>query len=231
MKSCPACKRTFEDTTVFCLVDGSILSAPFDPNAPQPECHPPPTEVLKAPPDTRSAQTTITNPTPFVPPPTNPISAERSNEVSTSSNRKFLFVGVGLALFGLFVSGALLLIFLGSSQNCPSIRVHCFPSSDSTTCSVVVDERSVQINKSLDTNSLLCSLSPVLGLQAPSLPNSVTNVSWTASNGTVKSDPTYKHLAEIDTNGLSGREITVTAKVSGYSWRCSNTATTTFVAK
>ena len=33
MKSCPACNRTFEDTFTFCLVDGSILSAPFDPQA------------------------------------------------------------------------------------------------------------------------------------------------------------------------------------------------------
>jgi formylglycine-generating enzyme required for sulfatase activity len=33
MKRCPDCNRTFEDTMSFCLVDGSILSAPFDPNA------------------------------------------------------------------------------------------------------------------------------------------------------------------------------------------------------
>lgn len=33
MKSCPICNRTFEDTMTFCLVDGAILSAPFDPNA------------------------------------------------------------------------------------------------------------------------------------------------------------------------------------------------------
>ena len=33
MKSCPTCKRTFDDTMSFCLVDGSILSAPFDTQA------------------------------------------------------------------------------------------------------------------------------------------------------------------------------------------------------
>src|SRR3977135_3855756 len=33
MKSCPTCKRTFDDTMTFCLVDGSILSAPFDSQA------------------------------------------------------------------------------------------------------------------------------------------------------------------------------------------------------
>jgi len=35
MKSCPACNRTFDDTMTFCLVDGSVLSAPFDPKATQ----------------------------------------------------------------------------------------------------------------------------------------------------------------------------------------------------
>jgi len=36
MKSCPKCKRTyFDDTFAFCLADGSLLSAPFDPEATQ----------------------------------------------------------------------------------------------------------------------------------------------------------------------------------------------------
>jgi formylglycine-generating enzyme required for sulfatase activity len=30
MKSCPTCNRTFDDAMTFCLVDGSILSAPFE---------------------------------------------------------------------------------------------------------------------------------------------------------------------------------------------------------
>jgi hypothetical protein len=62
MKSCPACNRTFEDTFTFCLVDGSILSAPFDPQATR-EIHnrrttnPPPTEVMLPPnlPNSRDA--------------------------------------------------------------------------------------------------------------------------------------------------------------------------------
>jgi hypothetical protein len=33
MKACPTCKRTYADEALaFCLVDGSILSAPFDPH-------------------------------------------------------------------------------------------------------------------------------------------------------------------------------------------------------
>lgn len=52
MKSCPTCNRTFEDTLTYCLIDGSILSAPFDPHAtviiPESrQTEPPPTEVLK----------------------------------------------------------------------------------------------------------------------------------------------------------------------------------------
>jgi formylglycine-generating enzyme required for sulfatase activity len=57
MKSCPTCNRTFEDTMSFCLVDGSILSAPFDPNAtPHPAASrhsdPAATAVLNRPADT-----------------------------------------------------------------------------------------------------------------------------------------------------------------------------------
>jgi hypothetical protein len=36
MKSCPTCNRTYSDNTItFCLVDGTILSAPYDPEATQ----------------------------------------------------------------------------------------------------------------------------------------------------------------------------------------------------
>lgn len=34
MKNCPTCKRTYSDETLtFCLVDGAVLSAPYDPHA------------------------------------------------------------------------------------------------------------------------------------------------------------------------------------------------------
>jgi formylglycine-generating enzyme required for sulfatase activity len=55
MKSCPTCNRTFEDTMSFCLVDGSILSAPFDPNARQNQII---TAEKKAPPTVMYPQTT-----------------------------------------------------------------------------------------------------------------------------------------------------------------------------
>ncbi len=56
MKACPTCKRTYADETLtFCLVDGSILSAPYDPH-----------ETLQIPAarDTEPAPTEILNPAP-----------------------------------------------------------------------------------------------------------------------------------------------------------------------
>ena len=77
MKSCPTCNRTFEDTWTFCLADGALLSAPFDPQATQRlpgarATDPHATEVLKAtdPPPTQPARVaedavpTITAPPP-----------------------------------------------------------------------------------------------------------------------------------------------------------------------
>lgn len=51
MKRCPTCDRTYaDDSTTFCLADGSLLSAPYDPDAtqriPVRLTNPPPTEVL-----------------------------------------------------------------------------------------------------------------------------------------------------------------------------------------
>lgn len=45
MKSCPTCSRTYpDDTLAFCLVDGSILSAPYDPEVTQTYSYPQKTE-------------------------------------------------------------------------------------------------------------------------------------------------------------------------------------------
>ena len=52
MKSCPTCNRTYSDDSItFCLVDGSIHSAPYEPDVTQPIrvarlTNPPPTEIL-----------------------------------------------------------------------------------------------------------------------------------------------------------------------------------------
>lgn len=76
MKACPICNRTFEDTFTFCLIDGSVLSAPFDPernkSAPRPrEGHAPQTEVMNAStvatPEVQPLQSTIRSPVPHIP--------------------------------------------------------------------------------------------------------------------------------------------------------------------
>lgn len=59
MKSCPTCNRTYADETLtYCLADGSLLSAPYDPEATQ---RIPPSRVTNAPTEVlpRSQPTTI----------------------------------------------------------------------------------------------------------------------------------------------------------------------------
>src|SRR4051812_27403013 len=47
MKSCPTCQRTYpDDTLAFCLNDGAVLSAPFDPD--QTHRIPPPRDTVPA---------------------------------------------------------------------------------------------------------------------------------------------------------------------------------------
>jgi hypothetical protein len=77
MKSCPTCKRTYpDDNLAFCLMDGAVLSAPYDPAEPprRPATHgsmAPPTEILNAPKVTAETspplQSTIRGPVPQVP--------------------------------------------------------------------------------------------------------------------------------------------------------------------
>src|SRR6476619_1082193 len=76
MKSCPTCNRTYpDDTLAFCLMDGSVLSAPYDPSEtqapPRRSNEPPPTEVISAPAKPTEVRTplqsTIRAPVPQVP--------------------------------------------------------------------------------------------------------------------------------------------------------------------
>lgn len=55
MKSCPTCNRTYpDDTLAFCLMDGSVLSAPYDPETGKDiqrphNSSPPATELIRPP--------------------------------------------------------------------------------------------------------------------------------------------------------------------------------------
>jgi hypothetical protein len=90
MKECPECKRTYPDETLaFCLVDGSILSAPFSP--PQPTVASPRNE-----------------------PPTELIPEHLLPKVKRSSGTKYVAVGLLCLLLG---GGAVALIYsLGTSH-------------------------------------------------------------------------------------------------------------------
>lgn len=83
MKSCPTCNRTYpDDTLAFCLMDGSVLSAPFDPEAEKTvstarDTGPPRTEMLPAAEpasisQTRTATPENLQPTITAPPPATP---------------------------------------------------------------------------------------------------------------------------------------------------------------
>lgn len=106
MKSCPTCNRTFaDDTLTFCLVDGSILSAPYDPQTtrPYPRAHrnePPPTERLQTSP--QLSETTLSSPAPHPTIPAQPLIITPANKQSESfekrGKRRWLAVGIVASL-------------------------------------------------------------------------------------------------------------------------------------
>ena len=111
MKSCPTCNRTYpDDTLAFCLIDGSVLSAPYDPRAKQPRAsEAPPTERFHstagrpetAPP--RLQPTMPNSPTVY---------AVDRQPISNRSGKQW--VAVGIAAFVALIAGVVLL-FVGSA--------------------------------------------------------------------------------------------------------------------
>jgi tetratricopeptide (TPR) repeat protein len=99
MKSCPTCKRTYADDSLrFCLEDGSILSASFDPQATQrlPGRQSNKTELIDAlkssrkPPDTIPTPVHATMPSP-------PLSApgpQRESRAGGGSSRRWLLISL-----------------------------------------------------------------------------------------------------------------------------------------
>jgi len=124
MKSCPECKRTFEDTFTFCLVDGSILSAPFDPAAtltlPSPATEAPSVESSgpqskSPPPKTIAAQRPAEPPATLVSQPTAAPFASAARETATdfsTAKRKPNYAIWIAAVLGVIVISAIGLTFL-----------------------------------------------------------------------------------------------------------------------
>lgn len=111
MKSCPSCNRTYpDDTLAFCLVDGAILSAPYDPKAAQhhsqsQNTEPPPTEAFHLkfnPPQTIHSSSSQS----FIP--------ERTKNLSSEKQRRKRGLILGTVAFLLIAAGVI--IALGWSR-------------------------------------------------------------------------------------------------------------------
>lgn len=116
MKACPTCKRTYSDDTLsFCLVDGAILSAPYEPHE---------TARIPAARSTDPAATEILNATAGQPDPTPPLlSTIQSPQPPPLYSEKFqpqskekrsalpwVAIGVVVSLAGIVVVGAVVLM-------------------------------------------------------------------------------------------------------------------------
>lgn len=234
MKKCPQCNRTYaDDGFTFCLEDGALLSAPYDANKSAKPVStiespgPPPTAVLPAS-ETGGQElppTGMSKPSP---------SSERSNPTSharTESPRrpkslKYIVGGLVTLVVAIGAIGFLGLYVAGTS-NCPKLVINCYPSDTSTYCDLAEDKSSHTFKKIDDKpiSGALGSRSVIL-LQAAALPEGITNVSWSASSGTIQTN--HSQLT-IDTSGLTGKTIEVKAKVTNSSWFCSTTVSTSFV--
>jgi hypothetical protein len=138
MKSCPSCNRTYSDDTItFCLVDGSVLSAPYDPDQtrriPEPRTtKAAATEVLPSgssgarPP----LQSTIRAPAPNVPP---VYSANQPTNIDDSPKRSivpWLLVAAAIVIVGTL--GIVAVVMMRLVKNEPLSRIQPASSPVST---------------------------------------------------------------------------------------------------
>jgi hypothetical protein len=110
MKSCPTCKRTYADETLtFCLADGSLLSAPYDPHETLHLPAPRVTDPIPTPPLPSTIQST----------PAPPLYSEKSPpqlKEKQGSNPWMIF-GLAMSLVSLVTVGVLLsFVWFGKDQ-------------------------------------------------------------------------------------------------------------------
>jgi hypothetical protein len=107
MKHCPMCNRTYADDSItFCLADGSLLSAPYDPDA------------------TQRIPARLTNPTPTEvlttsPPPTQVLPYHQSSAYSVRQNNRATLYLV-IALLALLIGGGIFVLVKFSQKSSPS---------------------------------------------------------------------------------------------------------------
>ena len=226
MKKCPKCNRTYaDDGFTFCLEDGALLSAPYDTGKEEPlstiQVGPPPTVALPSQQDsedTASSQRdrqkaappapTIASPS-VMPGPQEPKQVFPPRlDLSIAPRRKSRLPYVGVAILLLLSVGGIFLYVL-SRTRCPKISttIHCSPFSE--------------LRRYPFSEGAGCQL------LTPASSQKITKTIWTVSSGKVSYQSQYE--AAIETPGLAGRQITVTATSTISHWPCSTTASTSFI--
>jgi hypothetical protein len=234
MKRCPKCQRTYaDDAFTFCLEDGALLSPPYDPEKKEEPLKtiqsggPPPTAVLPA---TERSGRELPPTVKTAPSPTNAEEAKPQNRVHPESPRRtspLKYVVIGLVALVIVATGfGFLGLYVAGTSNCPRLVISCSPSEPATYCSLVEDQsHTFNHNDSKPISGALCSRS-VLLLQVPALPDEITQITWSASAGTIRSNNSQM---SINTSGQAGKTIEVEANVTSSSWFCSTTVSTSFV--
>lgn len=235
MKRCPTCKRTYaDDGFTFCLDDGALLSAPYDPQEEEPvstirSSGPPPTAVLPSDSNQsgRSGPREYANQSSPLPPTVAspvPSFGEYQSDQPRKRSRRLVAVGLILLVIGL---GLIYLYVFPPGRKCPQIEVKC--SQYASTASCYLEGVGSAANPEPDIGPAIASLRPMMALAASApLPKGINKITWSVSPGQIR----YQEFAGmgINTTGLSGQVITVKATYTGDSSSCSGTATTTFVA-
>jgi hypothetical protein len=161
MKSCPTCNRTFEDTFTFCLIDGSVLSAPIDsaagkPAPPARDTNPPRTEVLTTaiepeplPPTQAGTPTPDLQPTITAPPPVTPHGPADELARPLAGKRSAVLPKVLIAIavvLAAAVLGVVVLWVLSKSGNRNNARVDANRSPSVTSASPTATELNIRIS-------------------------------------------------------------------------------------
>lgn len=242
MKRCPTCKRTYaDDGFTFCLDDGALLSAPYDPQSEKPistirSSGPPPTAVLPDEPnpagrsqgEEKATQGSDLPPTIASPGHAKPDFASQL-DTSEPSKKKFkpLYIAIPVIILAVLFLWAALHFYQRSMAQCPKVTVSCSQYANSAYC--YLENAGSAGNHEPDIGPAIASLRPMMALQAASaaLPKGINKVTWSVSPGQIR----HQELGGmgINTTGLSGQVITVKATFTGDSSFCSGTAATTFV--
>src|SRR5688572_19268700 len=135
MKKCPKCSRTYaDDGFTFCLEDGALLSAPYDPEKKEPVSTiqsggPPPTAVLpRTETGGREAPATVKR---------SPILSSRDETEPESPRRgsRVKYIVIGLVTLTVIASGlGFLGLYMAGGSSCPKLAISCSSIDASTYC-------------------------------------------------------------------------------------------------